>query len=267
MSRASALARNAPSSEAGAASTAMPIGINPGWATPEPSTRSTSCQARTAANNSMAGSPAGWRSGCRARPNAAASAPPINGRRCSRCSWPNDLWHGRRRGIERRRSSVCWAASRARQSLADRTAPVFSAEHTADRLPENTRPGDGNLALAAWALWQRRNGAKASCPIAALTSAWLGRPRLAVSNAWRPGPFPCRWLDDLWADPARPKPSASSFFPRRLRRLLAPASLQKSCPLGSSAAAAARWVRAGRTRPSRSAIAGEWSPGDKQRRL
>jgi hypothetical protein len=171
---------------------------------------------------------------------------------------------GRRR-FWRRRSSIFRAAlERSAPSFPETAAPVPSQPRTPPTVPRNTRSDGGNcrslpgtIAISAW-----REGS-------------FLHPRTDLPGcgdrvfepspfAWHPGPFPCRWLDDLWADPARPKPSAVSFFPRRPRRLLAPASLQKSCPLGSSAVAAALWVQAGRTRPSRSAIAGEWSPGDKQ---
>jgi hypothetical protein len=53
------------------------------------------------------------------------------------------------------------------------------------------------------------------------------------------GPIPLLVAQDLWADPAPSETVAAKFFPRLLRRLLATASLQKTCPLGSSATAPA----------------------------
>ncbi|MBB6414187.1 hypothetical protein HNQ71_006896 [Mesorhizobium sangaii] len=81
------------------------------------------------------------------------------------------------------------------------------------------------------------------------------------------GPFPCGWLVDLWADLARPKPSPPAFFPAACGGFLAPLRFKKAARSGPSLPLRPGRVQAGRTRPSRSAIAGEWSPATAKRRL
>lgn len=198
------------------------------------------------------------------------SAPPISGHKCSRCSCANS-----RSGPERRFSrlpplrsraplratpAADWAscrASAAREKFRRQFAPFRQPRTAPGCLLRRQRPM-GPI-VRSGCRQSPRSRRSALRPASCVTDR-------ATCLHCVSGTIPCGWLVDLWADQARPKPSPAAFFPA-VRRLPRAASLQKSCPRGSSAIAAAVPVPAVRTRPSRSAIAGEWSLASTKRRL